>query len=149
MKQNCLGENQYILEDQIRNRVILCVAALLIAIISNIIITLFRTPDNHTALMLLNMALDIAAGWFGVWQLDSFILPYRKLLKLYRKKGTTITGIVETVSEKTERYYDFDCIAATVDGHKVFIIENGSISLVPAQLVTLEVVHGIVKEVAL
>lgn len=149
MKQNCLGKNPYLLEEQIRNRIIICVAVLFVVVISCIILTMFRTPENHTILMLSNMALSVAAGWFGVWQLDSFILPYRKLLKLYRKTGTTVSGVVETVSDNTERYYGFDCIAVTVDGHKVFVIENGAISVEPAQSVTLEVVHGIVKEVEL
>lgn len=149
MKQNCLGKNQYLLEEQIRKRIIICAAVLFVAVISGIILTLFRTPENHAILMLSNMVLGIAAGWLGVWQLDSFILPYRKLLKLYRKTGTTVSGVVETVSDNTERYYGFDCMAVTVDGHKVFVIKNGAISLAPAQAVTLEVVHGIVKEVAL
>lgn len=149
MNPTVLGENQYLLEERIRNRIILCAAALAAAIVCNIILTIFRTPQNHTIFMLLNMALDMAAGWFCVWQFDSFILPYKKLLKLYRKTGTTVSGIVEEVSSQTQRYYGFDCIAVTVDGHKLFVVDNGTISLVPAQSVTLEVVHGIVKEVVL
>ena len=149
MKQDCLGENQYLLEERIRNRIILCVGVLLAAVAVNVVMVFLRTKDNHTLLMLLNMALDIAAGWFCVWQLDSFILPYKKLLKLYRKTGTTVSGTVEEVSSQTQRYYGCDCIAVTVDGHKLFIIDNGTISLEPAQSVTLEVVHGIVKEVVL
>ena len=149
MNKTVLGENQYLLEEQIRNRIIFCVAALITAIVCNIILTIFRNPQNHTVFMLLNMALDMAAGWFCVWQLDSFILPYKKLLKLYRKTGTTVSGIVEETSSQTQRYYGFDCIAVTVDGHKLFVIDNGTISLEPEQPVTIEVVHGIVKEVVL
>lgn len=149
MNQTVLGENQYLLEEQIRNRIIFCTAALIAAVICNIVLTIFRTPQNHTVFMFLNMALDMAAGWFYVWQLDSFILPYKKLLKLYRKTGTTVSGIVEEISSQTQRYYGFDCIAVTVDGHKLFVIDKGTISLEPGQPITLEVVHGIVKEVVL
>ena len=149
MNQTVLGENQYLLEEQIRNRIIFCIAALIAAVICNIVLTMFRTPQNHTIFMVLNMALDMAAGWFCIWQLDSFILPYKKLLKLYRKAGTTVSGIVEEISTQTQRYYGFDCIAVTVDGHKLFVVDNGTISLEPMRPVTLEVVHGIVKEVVL
>ena len=149
MNQTVLGENQYLLEERIRNRIILCVGALLAAVVVNVVMVFLRTKENHTVLMLLNMVLDIAAGWFCVWQLDSFILPYKKLLKLYRKNGTTISGTVEEISTQTQRYYGFDCIAVTVDGHKLFVVDNGTISLEPMQPVTLEVVHGIVKEVVL
>lgn len=149
MNQTVLGENQYLLEEQIRNRIIFCIAALIAAIVCNIVLTLFRTPQNHTIFMVLNMALDMAAGWFCIWQLDSFILPYKKLLKLYRKTGTTVSGTVEEISSQTQRYYGFDCFAVTVDGHKLFVVDNGTISLEPMQPVTLEVVHGIVKEVVL
>ena len=149
MNQTVLGENQYLLEEQIRNRIIFCIAALIAAVICNIALTMFRTPQNHTIFMVLNMALDMAAGWFCIWQLDSFILPYKKLLKLYRKIGTTVSGTVEEISSQTQRYYGFDCFAVTVDGHKLFVVDNGTISLEPTQQVTLEVVHGIVKEVVL
>lgn len=149
MNQTVLGENQYLLEDRIRNRIIFCASVMAVAIVCNIILTIFRTPQNHTIFMLLNMALDMAAGWFCVWQLDSFIVPYKKLLKLYRKTGTTVSGTVEEISSQTQRYYSFDCIAVTVDGHKLFVVENSTISLELTQSVTLEVVHGIVKEVVL
>lgn len=149
MNKTVLGENQYLLEDQIRNRIIFCIAALIAAIICNIVLTVLSTPQNHTIFMVLNMGLDMAAGWFCVWQLDSFILPYKKLLKLYRKTGTTVSGIVEEISSHTQRYYGFDCIAVTVGGHKLFVVDNDTISLEPEQSVTLEVVHGIVKEVVL
>lgn len=149
MNQTVLGENQYLLEERIRNRIIFCAIALATAIVCNIIFIALHTPQNYTIFMLLNMAVDMAAGWFCVWQLDSFVLPYKKLLKLYRKTGTTVSGTVEEVSSQTQRYYGFDCIAVTVDGHKLFVVDNGTISLEPAQSVTLEVVHGIVKEVVL
>ena len=149
MNRTVLGENQYLLEEQIRNRIIFCAAALIVAVVCNVILILFRTPLNHTAFMLLNMAADMVAGWFCVWQLDSFISPYKKLLKLYKKTGTTVSGTVEEVSSQTQRYYGFDCITVTVDGRKLFVVDNGAISLEPMQPVTLEVVHGIVKEVVL
>lgn len=149
MNQTVLGENQYLLEERIRNRIILCVGALLVAVAVNVVMVFLRTKENHMLLMLINMALDIAAGWFCLWQLDSFILPYKKLLKLYRTTGTQITGTVEEVSEKTKRYFGFDCIVISVDGHKLFVVDNGYITLKTQQSVTLEVAHGIVKEVVL
>ena len=149
MKQDCLGENQYILEARIRKRIILCVVLILLTVAVNIAIACLRTKENHTLFMLLNMGLDIVVGWFCLWQFDSFIRPYGKLLKLYRKNGSVISGVVEKISTQTRRYYGFDCMTVTVDGHKLFVIDNGCISLEPARQVTVEIVHGIVKEVAL
>jgi hypothetical protein len=97
--------------------------------------------------IVINVFTDLLAGWFVVWQLDKFILPYRKLIRLDGKAGMIVSGVVDAVSEKTERYYGFDCWVFKVNGHRVFVINNGNISLTVGQCVTVEVVDGIVKEV--
>ena len=149
MTQTVLGENQYLLEEQIRNRILICAGILVLAIGAGVGCVFLRTPGNHRWMLILSCLLSIGAGWAFIWNLDSFILPYRKLLKLYRRKGVTITGMVSSVSETTQRYYGFDCIVAVVDEHRLFLVHNGGITLESGQQITAQVVHGIVKEVEL
>lgn len=149
MNQSFLRDNQYILEERIRNRMILCSVILVLSFVGAGLLVLLRTPENHTFLLITDIAICLLASWFFIWNLDGFILPYRKLLKMYRQEGMEITGQVEETGERTCRYHGFDCFPVTVAGHKLFVVDNGTISLEIGQQVTLSAVHGIVKEVAL
>lgn len=149
MTQTCLGENLYLLQERIRNRIILCSVILAAAIGTGVVLVLLRTPENHNWMQFLSILLTIGAGWLFVWNLDSFILPYGKLIRLYQKPGREVCGVVEEISQTTKRYHGFDCTELTLSGHKLFVVENGSITLKPGQQITAQVVHGIVKEVAL
>ena len=147
MKQTFLGAPPDEIKKQIRARVILGVSALLIAAAVNIALTLLRTPENHTAFLIINIVLDLIVGWFCVYLLDSHVLPNRRLLRLYGERGTKLSGTVDSVSENTERYSGFDCLVITIGDQKVFVINNGNLKLEPGQDVTVDAVHGIVKEV--
>ena len=147
MNPTILGEGQYVYADKIRNKIIVCVIVLAVAAVLNAAIMWVQTKESLALCIVANILLDIAAGWFVVWQLDRFILPERKLLRLYKKVGIIVNGEVEGISERTERYYGFDCRVVIVSGHKVFVVDNETISLNVGQSVSLEAVHGIVKEV--
>ena len=147
MNPTVLGEGKYVFGDRIRNKIIICITVIVVAAVFNILIMQVCTKENLMICISINIVLDIAAGWFAVWQLDRFILPGRKLLSLYERQGVIISGEVEEVSEKTERYCGFDCWVVTVSGHKVFVVDNGTIILEIGHQVSLEATHGIVKEV--
>ena len=147
MNPTVLGEGKYVFGDRIRNKIIICIMVIAVAAAFNILIMQVCTKENLMICIPVNIVLDIAVGWFVVWQLDRFILPGRKLLSLYKGQGTIISGEVEGISEKTERYCGFDCWVVTVSGHKVFVVDNDTIFLKVGQKVSLEATHGIVKEV--
>lgn len=149
MKQTVLGEGQYVFADGIRNKTIACIAVVILTLVLNVVITLSHTRDNLVICMWLNVLFDVSASWFVIWQLDRYIVPYRRLLRIFKKQGSIICGEIQEISQKTERYYGFDCWVISVDGHRLFVIDNNTISLNKGETVTLETVHGIVKEVQL
>ena len=149
MNLTILGENQYVYGDMVRKKIIACIVVVILAATSNTVVMWLHTRESLFMCIIMNALLDVVAGWFVIWQLDRFILPGRKLLRLYKKAGIIVNGEVEEISKCTERYYGFDCWVVTVGGHKLFLVDNGTISLKVGQPVSLETVHGVVKEVLL
>ena len=129
MNPTVLGENQYISGDKLRGKIVACVVIVVVTLVLNTGITLIHTRESLAARMVLNILLDVIAGWFVVWQLDRFILPHSRVLRLYKKSGTIVSGTVEKISQTTERYYGFDCWEISVDGHRLFVIDNDTIFL--------------------
>ena len=147
MKQTLLPQPRFEAEQTQRKLTGLCILVSAAAVILNLLLTLLHTRQTHTLMLILNIVVDLAAGWSVAWLLTEKLLPLRKLLSLEAMEGRTVSGIVEAYPDQTERYYDMDCRTVTVGGQKLFVVDNGTISFASGQLVTVCVVHGIVKEV--
>lgn len=147
MKQTFLPEPRLALLRQKKICSICCIAAVVLAAGLNILFTVLHTRQTHTPMMILNIVIDILALWFVAWAVTAVIIPLHRLLRLDDQKGQTVSGIVEGVSENTERYLGYDCRIVTVSDQKVFVIDNGTISLQPGETVMLQTVSGVVREV--
>lgn len=147
MKQTILGEEQAQTKRRVQNRLFCCVGIIFVAAVLNVFFIVLRTKENHTLMLMMNILVDLAAGWIMVWNVTTFVAPLKKCLRLQENEGILLSGTVENVFEGTERYCGFDCIVATIAGHKVFVVDNGNIRLTPSEQVTVIIVQGIVKEV--
>lgn len=147
MKQTFLPEPRLVLQRQKKICIICCIAAVVLAAGLNILLTALHTRQTHTPMMILNIAVDLIALWFVTWAVTAVIIPLHRLLRLDEQKAKTLSGTVEEVAQNTERYLGYDCRIATVSGQKVFVIENGTISLQRGETVTLQTVSGVVREV--
>lgn len=131
----------------IKKRTTLCIAAGIAALVLNLLFTLLRNDANHNAMLLLNIAADIAAGFFITYFASFNIIPLKRCLKFSLKPVQTVSGNVSEISENTIRVLGFDCFAVTVDGRKVFLPDCADISINVGEAVTFGVAMNVVTGV--
>lgn len=130
MKYGILGVplNDYI--KGITVRIVISVAVCLVAVLLNILLTVFRTDSTHIAFLLINIIADIIAFCFVYFFVSTSILPRKRLYKLAcrEKDGKTFKGEITEISENIETVNGFDCYELTFQTDttlKMFLI-NGS-----------------------
>lgn len=130
MSYSILGktENQY--KKSITIRKLISVAVCFVAVLLNILLTVFRTDSTHIAFLLINIFADILVFCFVYFFVSTSIVPRIRLYKLACRKddGKIFKGEITEISENTETVNGFDCNELTLQTDtalKMFLI-NGS-----------------------
>lgn len=147
MKQTLLPLPRQDMEDKQRKLRAIVLVLLLAALGINVLLTVLHTRQTHTLMLILNIMTDLAALWTVTYLCTAKLFPMRKLLCLDAKQGQEISGTVEAFPAETERYLGMDCRLVTISGKKLFVVDNGTISFVPSEQVTVFAVQRLVKEV--
>ncbi len=104
------------------NKLTLCVClAGAVALLFNILFIVLRSDENHSIMLVLSIAVDVAASWFIIAFCDMKVAPLSRLLKLSKRQTQPYEGIIEAVKYETVRIEKFDCITLTVSGRNVFL----------------------------
>lgn len=121
-------ENQY--KKSITIRKLISVAVCFVAVLLNILLTVFRPDSTHIAFLLINIFADILAFCFVYFFVSTSIVPRIRLYKLACrvKDGKIFKGEITEISENIETVNGFDCNELTLQTDttlKMFLI-NGS-----------------------
>lgn len=149
MKYELLGVPQSKYKKGITVRIVICAAVAFVAVLLNVLLTVFRTEQTHVAFLSVNILADIIAFCFIFFFVSTQITPRKRLYKLSTQKGTVLKGEAVEISETTQTVNGFECFELTVQSEgvrKVFIVKS---SAIPADLigrVILTVADNIVIE---
>lgn len=149
MRQTILGCSTREMKKQIRVEVLICVAATVLAFAENIFCLCIRTKENANPVFALIVAADALAAWLAIYKITEKIMPRKRWLRIFSKNGTSLIGIVESVSERTQRYARMDCRQIRISGHTAFLVDNGNITLQVGQEVSAQTADGILKDVVI
>lgn len=142
-----MGTTRSQIQNQIRNGLICCGGVFALTAAVAVVLLLLRNDSNHNLLLIAEIVVSLIGCWYLVWYVTTKILPLRRLLRLDAMPNTELSGTVDAISDRSERYCGFDCTPVTISGRRLFVINNGNISLNCGDKVTVQVSHGIVKEV--
>lgn len=149
MRRTILGCSVKKTRRLIGKQMVICTVALVLAFCENIWCMCIRTKENSGLYFALIVVADVIAAWITIYCITTGIMPRKKYMRIFLKEGQALSGIVEQVSAKTERYARMDCRPIRISGHICFLVENGHISLKEGQYVSVETVDGIIKDVVI
>ena len=121
MKQTIFGASREEFQKRLRARIILCVCVFCAILMIHGVCTWLRTEQNHTAMLLLNIAADILGGSFLIAQLNIYVLPQLKSLKLYDLAAQETTGQVVEIGESAIHYIGVDCLEVHLPDRRLFL----------------------------
>lgn len=121
MKTNILGTTPERYRKILCMRIGKCIGITCLALLANTLLTLFRSEENHTLLLLLNIVIDIACAFFMIYYISEYVLPPRRLYRLFFVPSHTYSGVVRHISAETQRYRGIDCVVITIDTHCFFL----------------------------
>lgn len=149
MRQTILGCTSEETQKRIRIEILTCIAAAALALAENIFCLCIRTTQNADLIFVLITAADVFAAWLAIFMITAKIIPQKTWLHIFQKDGTTLEGIVESISEETQRYAGMDCHQVQISGHTVFLVDNGNITLQVGQRISAQRADGILKDVVI
>lgn len=149
MKYDILGVPQAEYKKGIAVRIIICVAVAFVAVLANILLTVFRTDSTHVAFLIVNILSDVIAFCFIFFFVSTQILFRKKLYKLAVRSGEKISGEITGISELTETVNGLECYEISLqdtDLKKVFLAKEGAVPYDLNGKVKVTIVDNIVVE---
>lgn len=123
-------------------------AALVLVILLNVLLCVFRTESTHTAFLIINIVSDVAAIWFVYFYIRVVFIPQKRLLGLSKREeyGQVLVGRIADISDKSKKVSGFDCYELKLsDGDRtVFLIADCNIPKEMCGEVKLHTVDNIV-----
>lgn len=121
MKHSILTDDPIRFEKSLRSRITLAIVLTAATLCLNVLLTILRTDENHTYMLIANIALDILCGLFLLPFITLRILPQRKLLKLTQRGKETVQATVLALSDNSQRYMDMDCLTVSTENRTLFL----------------------------
>lgn len=147
MKYEILGVPQNKYKKGITVRIIICIATVIVAVIINVLLTVFRTDSTHIAFLILNIISDVTALGFVYFFISVSILPRKKLYKISLKPNGKISGKIIEVSQNTQTVNGLECYEIILQAEcckRVFLAKEGAVPANVSGNVVLTVADNIV-----
>lgn len=139
MKTNILGTTPIQHQKMLSFRILLCIATAGMTALINIILVCLRSNATHTLFLMINIALDVASGFFLIYFIQEKILPQRRLYQLFCSNSTHIEGTITDILLEHQCYRKIDCQLICLGERRLFL---------PADTITLQVGEHISARVA-
>ena len=115
MKQTVFGTDRAVCQKHLRRNILLCAVVFFAVIVIHAVCTLGRTEENHTLMLIANIAADIIGGSFLIARLSMCIFPQQKLLRLYDQAAQEAAGQVLEIGNTVTHYIGVDCYEVSSD----------------------------------
>ena len=121
MKQTMLGEDRAAYEKNLRRNILLCAFVFCVIVLIHVVCTYFRTEQNHTYMLIANIAADILGGSFLIARLTVCVFPGQKLLRLYDLATGQTAGQVVEIGSTVTHYIGVDCYEVSLEDRRLFL----------------------------
>lgn len=121
MKQTILGTDRAVYQKNLHRNIFLCIFILFAIVVIHVVCTLCRTEQNHTYMLIANIAADIIGGSFLIARLSMCIIPQKKLLRLYDQATQEATGQVLEIGNSIIHYIGVDCYEVCLENRRLFL----------------------------
>lgn len=145
MKQNVIGQSPADCKKVIHRQILLCVAVGIVTLALNVVLTALRTEENHTLMLILNIATDSLVGCFLLYYISGPLLRRYRLFQLMLRVKTPLSGTVEQIRPQPTRHMFIDCLEVMVAGRRYFLPTN-TMQLQPGQAYRLSIVTNFIVE---
>ena len=121
MKQTVFGTDRAVCQKHLRRNILLCAVVFFAVIVIHVVCTLGRTEQNHTLMLIANIAADIIGGSFLIARLSMCIFPQQKLLRLYDQAAQEAAGQVLEIGNTVTHYIGVDCYEVSLENRRLFL----------------------------
>ncbi len=123
-KQSFSGDGNMTDKKKIRQLRLAYVGAGLLTIGIHVLLLCLRTEENHSLMLLLNILVDVLAGWSLLACTELVYMPRLRLYRLFQMPTLCIEGEVLDVCHTLQRVNGLDCYSVSVDGRSCFVPET-------------------------
>ena len=121
MRQTILGMDRKRFQKTLRTNAVLCIFVFLLILSVHAGCTLLRTDENHTSMLMANIAADIIGGSFLIAWLNMYFFPQKKLLKLYDAATQEAVGEVLEIGNFCTHYIGINCYEVRLSDRRLFL----------------------------
>lgn len=121
MKQTVLGTDRASFQKNVRKNILLCGLVFCAVLILHGVCTALRTDQNHTAMLIANIAADMVGGSFLIARLSLCVLPQQKLLRLYALANQETAGQVLEIGSELIHYIGVNCYEVRLPDRRLFL----------------------------
>jgi len=146
MKQTIFGTDRAAFQKNLRKNTVYCVLVFCAVVFMHGLCTLGRTEDNHTFMLIANIAADIVGGSFILARLNLCVLPQQKLLRLYDQATQQTAGQVLEVGTSMIHYIGVDCYEVSLPDRHLFL-PAGTIQLQKGDTYSFRLKGNLIVEV--
>ena len=141
-----LGEDRAAYEKNLRRNILLCAFVFCVIVLIHVVCTYFRTEQNHTYMLIANIAADIIGGSFLIARLSLCVFPRKKLLKLYDLASQEEVGQVLELGSDITHYIGVDCYEVHLEKRRLFL-PLGTIALTVGKCYRFRLKGNLIVEV--
>ena len=124
MRQTVFGTDRAAYQKKLHTNILLCTLVFFSVASIHIICTCFRTQQNHTYMLIANIAADIIGGSFLIAQLSMCVFPQKKMLQLYDQATQETAGQVLEMGNTTTNYIGMECCEVSLLDRCLFLPIN-------------------------
>lgn len=121
MRQTIFGTDWASCNKKLRANIFLCIAVFLGIAVIHVVCTLGRTEQNHTWMLICNIAADVLGGSFLIARLSLCVFPLKRMLRLYGQANQEAFGQVLSLADTATHYAGMDCYEVTLSDRRLFL----------------------------
>ena len=121
MTQTVFGTDRAVCQKCLRRNILLCSLVFCAIVVIHVVCTALRTEQNHTVMLIVNIAADILGGSFLIARLSMCIFPQQKLLRLYDQSNQETTGQILAIGSDITHYIGVDCYEVFIENRRLFL----------------------------
>ena len=148
MKNNVFGADCPQYKKIVSKRVLYCVLSVFLLIVLNISCLLLRGTIGKTLSMIINILLDVFVLSVVTMYYDFNVSKDLTILKLYKQKINTFSGVIDEVNQTPITYSKLKCYVVVINNKKYYSPINSKIEFIVNKSAVISTVKNIILEVS-
>lgn len=146
MTQTVFGTDRAVFQKHLRRNILFCIVVFCAIVVIHMVCTALHTEQNHTVMLIANIAADIIGGSFLIARLSMCIFPQQKLLRLYDQSNQETTGQILAIGSDITHYIGVDCYEVSLENRRLFLPAH-TMELTAGQLYRFRLKGNLIVEV--